>query len=134
MGYNLSIEVLYGEPNLLIKEVAMFLTKKLILANILVGSAVLATVGSAALAYALTDSDCRHKLKDCVDKMRDCKDQMCNRSSDINGAIGCNNSTTFFMICLDMLKALLFEVRLLSLNLCFTISIYQLQNSFHVKS
>ena len=78
--------MLYGEPNLLIKEVAMFLTKKLILANILVGSAVLATVGSAALAYALTDSDCRHKLKDCVDKMRDCKDQMCNRSSDINGA------------------------------------------------
>ena len=63
----------------------MFLTKKLILANILVGSAVLATVGSAALAYALTDPDCRHKFKDCADKMRNCKDKMCNRSPDIDG-------------------------------------------------
>ena len=63
----------------------MFLTKKLILANILVGSAVLATLGTAALAYALTDPDCRHKLKDCADKMRNCKDKMCNRSPDIDG-------------------------------------------------
>ena len=64
----------------------MFRTKKLILANVLVGSAFLATLGTAALAYALTDPDCKHKLKDCADKMRNCKDKMCNRSSDIDGA------------------------------------------------
>ena len=64
----------------------MFLTKKLILANVFLGSAVLATIGTAALAYALTDPDCRHKLKGCTDKMRNCKDRICNRSSDINGA------------------------------------------------
>ena len=63
----------------------MFLTKKLILANVFLGSAVLATLGTAAFAYALTDPDCRHKLKDCADKMRNCKDKMCNRSSDIDG-------------------------------------------------
>jgi len=78
--------VLYAEPNLLIKEVAMFLTKKLILANILVGSALLATLGTAAFVYVLTDPDCRHNLKDCADKMRNCKDKMCNRSSDIDSA------------------------------------------------
>ena len=64
----------------------MFLTKKLILANVLVGSAVFATLGTVAFAYALTDPDCRHKLKDCADKMRNFKDKMCNRSSDIDGA------------------------------------------------
>ena len=64
----------------------MFLTKKLILANVLVGSAVFATFGTAAIAYALTNPDCKHKLKDCADKMRNCKDKMCNRSSEINGA------------------------------------------------
>ena len=64
----------------------MFLTKKLILANILVGSALLATLGTAAFVYVLTDPDCRHNLKDCADKMRNCKDKMCNRSSDIGSA------------------------------------------------
>ena len=64
----------------------MFLTKKLILANVFLGSAVLATVGPAALAYALTDPNCKNKLKDCADKMRDCKHKMYNRSSDIKGA------------------------------------------------
>ena len=64
----------------------MFLTKKLILANVFLGSAVLATLGTAALAYALTDPNCKNKLKSCTDKMRNCKDRMCNRSSDINGA------------------------------------------------
>ena len=64
----------------------MFLTKKLILANVFLGSAFLATLGTAALAYALTDPDCRHKLKDCANKMRNCNDKMCNRSSDIDVA------------------------------------------------
>ena len=63
----------------------MFFVKKVILANVLVGSAVFTTLGTAAFAYALTDPDCRHKLKDCADKMRNCKDKMCNRSSDIDG-------------------------------------------------
>ena len=58
----------------------MFPTKTLILANILVGSAVHATVGTATLAHALTDPDCRHKLKDCSDRMCNCKDQKLNGS------------------------------------------------------
>ena len=64
----------------------MFLTKKLILANVLVGSAIFAALGTAALAYALTDADCRHKLKDYANKMRNCKDEMRTRSSNTNGA------------------------------------------------
>ena len=64
----------------------MFLMKKLILANVLVGSANFATLGAAALAYALTDADCRHKLKDYANKMRNCKDRMRTRSSNIDGA------------------------------------------------
>ncbi len=63
----------------------MFFVKKVILANVLVGSAVLATLGAAAFAYAMNDKDCRHKLKDCADKTRNCKNKMCNRSSDIDG-------------------------------------------------
>ena len=81
-----NVEPLYEKPNTLLKEIAMFLTKKLILANVFVSSAVLATLGTAAFAYALTDPVCRHKLKDCADKMRNCKDKMRNRSSDIDGA------------------------------------------------
>ena len=64
LSYNLSIEVLYQEPNLFQKERFMLLANKVILANVLVGSAVLATVGTAALAYALTVRDCRTKVKD----------------------------------------------------------------------
>ena len=66
----------------------MFLAKKIMVANILVGGAVLATFSTAALAYALTNPNCINRLKDCGDKMRDCKDRMCNRSSDVNGAEG----------------------------------------------
>ena len=64
----------------------MFFVKKVILANVLVGSAVFATLGTAAFAYALTDPDCRHKLKDCADKMRNCKFKACNRASGIDVA------------------------------------------------
>ena len=35
----------------------MFFVKKVILANVLVGSAVFATLGTAAFAYALNDQD-----------------------------------------------------------------------------
>ena len=64
----------------------MLLANKVILANVLVGSAVLATVGTATLACAMTDRDCRTKRKDCAVKMHDCKDKMCNRSPDMNDA------------------------------------------------
>ena len=63
----------------------MFLVKKIMVANILVGGAVLATFSTAALAYALTNPNCINRLKDCGDKMRGFKDRMSNRSSDMNG-------------------------------------------------
>ena len=86
LGYNLTIEVLYLEPNLFRKEMAMFLTKKFILAKVFLGNAFLATLGTVVLASALTDPDCSNRLKDCADKMRDCKDKICNRASGIKGA------------------------------------------------
>ena len=46
--------------------------------------AVLATLGTAAFAYALTDPLCRHKLEDYADKIRNFKDKVCKRSSAIN--------------------------------------------------
>ena len=82
----MSIEVLYQEPNLLQKERVMLLANKVILANVLVGSAVLATVGTAAFAHALTERDCRNRPKDRAVKMRDYKDKMCNRSPDMGDA------------------------------------------------
>tara|TARA_Y100001978_G_C23302407_1_gene249957 strand:+ start:54 stop:248 length:195 start_codon:yes stop_codon:yes gene_type:complete len=63
----------------------MLLAKKIIMTNMLISGAVLAAVGSAAFAYALTSPDCRKNFKDSIDKMRDCKNKMCNRPSDING-------------------------------------------------
>ena len=53
--------------------------------NMLTSGAVVAAVGSAAFAYALTSPDCRKNFKESIDKMRDCKNKMCNRPSDING-------------------------------------------------
>ena len=63
----------------------MFFAKKIIAANIVFGGAVLATVGTAALTYALFDPDAREKLKDCAAKFRDTRNKMCNRSSNKNG-------------------------------------------------
>ena len=60
----------------------MFFAKKIIAANILIGGAVLAAAGTAAVAYAMSDPNCRDKLKDCSDRMRDCANRMCNRSSN----------------------------------------------------
>ena len=56
------------------------------MANVLAGNAVLATLGTAVFAYALTNPDCRHKLKDYADKMRNCKDKAYNRASGTNVA------------------------------------------------
>ena len=60
----------------------MFFTKKIIAANIVIGGAVLAVAGTAAIAYAMSDPNCRDKIKDCSDRMRDCVNRLCNRSSD----------------------------------------------------
>ena len=60
----------------------MFFTKKIIAANIVIGGAVLAVAGTAAIAYAMSDPNCRDKIKDWADRMRDCANRMCNRSSD----------------------------------------------------
>ena len=60
----------------------MFFTKKIIAANIVIGGAVLATAGTAAVVYAMSDPNCRDKIKDCSDRMRDCVNRLCNRSSD----------------------------------------------------
>ena len=62
-----------------------FLAKKIVVASMLLGGAILLTVGSFTLAHALTDPDCRNKLKDCADRLRGCKDKMCNSSPNING-------------------------------------------------
>ena len=63
----------------------MFLAKKIIAANIVIGGAVLAAAGKAAVAYAMSDPNCRDKLKDCSDRIRDCANKMCNRSSNDGG-------------------------------------------------
>lgn len=63
----------------------MFFSKKIIALNAIIGGAVLATVGTAAVAYALTNPNCRNKLRDCKDKLRHCKSKMCSRSPDTNG-------------------------------------------------
>ena len=60
----------------------MFFTEKIIAAKIVIGGAVLAAAGIAAVAYAMSDPKCREKLRDCSDRMRDRKNGMCNRSSD----------------------------------------------------
>ena len=64
----------------------MLFVEEVILANVFVSSAVLATLETAAFAYALTTPDCRHQLKDCADQMRYCKYKACNRASGINVA------------------------------------------------
>tara|TARA_B100001057_G_scaffold136961_1_gene136608 strand:- start:788 stop:1006 length:219 start_codon:yes stop_codon:yes gene_type:complete len=63
----------------------MFLAKKIIAANMVIGGAVLAAAGIAAVAYAMSDPNCRDKLKDCSDRIRDCANKMCNRSSNDGG-------------------------------------------------
>ena len=60
----------------------MFFTKKIIAANIVIGGAVLALAGTTAIDYAMSDPNCRDKIKDCSDRMRDCANRLCNRSSD----------------------------------------------------
>ena len=60
----------------------MFFTKKIIAAKIVIGGAVFAAAGIAAVAYSMSDPKCREKLRDCSDRMRDCKNRMCNRPSD----------------------------------------------------
>ena len=63
----------------------MLIAKKIIALNAIIGVAVLTTVGTAAVAYALTNPTCRDKLRDCKYKLRHCKSKMCSRSPDTNG-------------------------------------------------
>ena len=63
----------------------MLIAKKIIALNAIIGGAVLTTVGTAAVAYALTNPTCRDKLRDCKDKFRHCESKTRSRSSDTNG-------------------------------------------------
>ena len=71
----------------------MLVAKKIIAANLIVGSAIVMTAGTAAIVYAMSDPNCRDKIKDCSDRMRDCANRLCNRSSD-NGDPEMANSTS----------------------------------------
>ena len=61
----------------------MFLAKKIMATNMLVGGAVLATLGTAALTYVLFDPDAREKLKDCSDKFRTCRSKKPSDDTEI---------------------------------------------------
>ena len=52
----------------------------------------------------------------------------------MNGEIGCISNNIFLIIYFEILNALLRRDKFELLNLSFAISIYQLQNSFQVKS
>ena len=73
--------------------VLMLVAKKIIAANLIVGGAIVVAAGTAAIAYAMSDPNCRDKIKDCTDRMRDCANRMCNRSSD-SGDLEMANSTS----------------------------------------
>ena len=62
----------------------MFIAKKIIAANIVIGGAVLAMVGTVALTYALFDPDCREKLNDCADKFPVYKNKMSSNTSEVS--------------------------------------------------
>jgi len=71
----------------------MLVAKKIIAANLIVGGAIVVAAGTAAIAFAMSDPNCRSKIKDCSDRMRDCANRLCNRSSD-NGNPEMANSTS----------------------------------------
>ena len=71
----------------------MLVAKKIFAANLIVGGAIVVAAGTAAIAFAMSDPNCRDKIKDCSDRMRDCANRLCNRSSD-NGNPEMANSTS----------------------------------------
>ena len=71
----------------------MLVAKKIFAANLIVGGAIVVAAGTAAIAFAMSDPNCRSKIKDCSDRMRDCANRLCNRSSD-NGDPEMANSTS----------------------------------------
>ena len=71
----------------------MLVAKKIIAANLIVGGAIVVAAGTAAIAFAMSDPNCRDKIEDCSDRMRDCANRLCNRSSD-NGDPEIANSTS----------------------------------------
>ena len=71
----------------------MLVAKKIFAANLIVGGAIVVAAGTATIAFAMSDPNCRDKIKDCSDRMRDCANRLCNRSSD-NGNPEMANSTS----------------------------------------
>jgi hypothetical protein len=71
----------------------MLVAKKIIAANLIVGGAIVVAARKATIAFAMSDPNCRDKIKDCSDRMRDCANRLCNRSSD-NGDPEMANSTS----------------------------------------
>ena len=71
----------------------MLIAKKIIVANLIVGGVIAVVAGTAAIAYAMFDPNCRDKIKNCSDRMRDCANRLCNRSSD-SGDTEMANSTS----------------------------------------
>ena len=71
----------------------MLVAKKIIAANLIVGGAIVVAAGTATIAFAMSDPNCRDKIKDCSDRMHDCANRLCNRSSD-NGDPEMANSTS----------------------------------------
>jgi len=43
----------------------MLVAKKILAANLIVGGAIVVAAGTAAIAYAMSDPNCRDKIKDC---------------------------------------------------------------------
>ena len=48
----------------------MLVAKKIIAANLIVGGAIVVAAGTAAIAFAMSDPNCRDKIEDCSDRMR----------------------------------------------------------------
>ena len=71
----------------------MLVAKKIIAANLIVGGAIVIAAGTAAISYAMSDPNCRDKIKDCSDRMRTCANRLFNQSSDNDGSEMANSSS-----------------------------------------
>ena len=62
----------FAKPKCGNEERHICVAKKIPPANIVIGEAVLATLGTAALTHVLFDPDSREKMNECTDKFRAC--------------------------------------------------------------
>ena len=60
----------------------MCFATKIIATNLILCGAIVATAGTAVIAFAMNDPLCRDKIKDCTKRLRDQANSMCNRSSN----------------------------------------------------